>query len=154
MGVVHKFIKDENGSFDWEGQRFFEYGSRPDVSDGATVRWLIGAAEQSDAFAMRYFEIMAGGHSAPEDHPYEHGVLVVRGRARVVLGDEEHEVGANDVVYVPSDEHHQFINLNDDEPFGFVCVVPAHRTKKSGRQVYAESDIFTEFAPKEVRTSQ
>lgn len=150
MGVVHKFKRDDNDSFDWEGQRYFEYGSRPDVSDGATVRWLIGAAEQSEAFAMRYFEITPGGHSAPEDHPYEHGVMVVRGRAKVILGDEEHEVEANDIVYVPCDEHHQFINLNEDEPFGFLCVVPAHRTKKSGREVYAESDIFTEYLPENI----
>ena len=147
MGVVHKFTGDAENQFDWEGQRYFEYGSRPDVSDGATVRWLIGAAEQASAFAMRYFEIMAGGHSAPEDHPYEHGVMVVRGHAKVIIGDEEHEVGPKDVVYIAADEYHQFINASADEPFGFLCVVPAHRTKKSGKQVYAESDIFTEYAP-------
>ena len=88
MGVVHKFSGKNQENYDWEGQRYFEYGARPDVSDGATVRWLIGAAEQAQDFAMRYFEIMPGGHSAPEDHPYEHGVMVVRGQAKVVLGDE------------------------------------------------------------------
>jgi len=112
MGVVHKFSGKSQENYDWEGQRYFEYGAQPDVSDGTTVRWLIGAAEQAQDFAMRYFEIMPGGHSAPED------------------------------------QHHQFINASQEEPFGFICVVPAHRTKKSGKQVYAESDIFPEHLPK------
>ena len=27
-------------------------------------------------------------------------------------------------VFVPGDEEHQWINLRNDEPFGFICVVP------------------------------
>lgn len=146
MGVVHKFAGDGEG-YDWDGQRYFEYGSRPDVSDGATVRWLIGAAEKAQNFAVRYFEITPGGHSAAEDHPYEHGVIVLRGRARVIVGDEEHEVGVNDVVYIDPDEFHQFVNASDTEPFGFLCVVPAYRTKKSGKEIYAESNLFPDLAP-------
>ena len=139
MGVVHRF-RGEGSGFDWEGQRAFAYGEDEGAAPGATVRWLIGAAERAEAFALRYFEIAPGGHSAAEDHPYEHGVMVLRGRARVAMGEERREVGVHDVVYIPAGEHHQFVNLSDDEPFGFLCVVPAHRTKKSGKRVYAESE--------------
>ena len=59
-----------------------------------------------------------------ERHPHDHGVFILRGRARVRLGSEEVEVGPRDVVYVPGNELHQFQAIGD-EPLGFLCVIPA-----------------------------
>jgi quercetin dioxygenase-like cupin family protein len=42
---------------------------------------------------------------------------------RVTLGDEHHEIGPGDVVYVAPDELHCFEALGD-EPLGFICVAP------------------------------
>jgi hypothetical protein len=38
-------------------------------------------------------------------------------------GDEVHEVGPGDVVYVSGDELHCFEAIGD-EPLGFICVIP------------------------------
>ena len=46
--------------------------------------------------------------------PHDHGVMIVAGRARVTLGEEAHEVGEGDVVYVAGDELHCFEALGDD----------------------------------------
>ena len=51
------------------------------------------------------------------------GVVIQNGRARVTLGDEVHEVGPGDVVYVSGDELHCFEAIGD-EPLGFICVIP------------------------------
>ncbi len=141
MGTIHRFTGKPGEVYDWEGQRFRDYGKQPGASEGATVRWLIGKAEQAPTFALRYFEIQPGGHSSPEQHPYEHGVVVVRGRAKACLGDagEEYEVGPNDVIYIPPDEYHQLVNISD-EVLGFFCMIPAHR-KKGDTMVYAEGDL-------------
>jgi mannose-6-phosphate isomerase-like protein (cupin superfamily) len=53
--------------------------------------------------------------------------VIVAGRARVTLGDEEHDVGAGDVVYVAGDELHCFEALGE-EPLQFLCVSPPKRS--------------------------
>jgi len=50
--------------------------------------------------------------------------VILKGRARVLLGWEVHEVEPGDVVYIPQNEQHQFENTGD-EPFGFLCVIPS-----------------------------
>lgn len=121
MGVIHRY----KGDFDWEGVSLGHYAS--DEIKGATVRWLIGPAEQAPNFALRYFEIEPGGWSALDQHAHDHGVMIVRGRAKVLLGDEEFEVGCGDVIYIPSHEVHQFKTLGD-EPLGFLCVIPSRES--------------------------
>ena len=53
----------------------------------------------------------------------DHGVYVLRGTARVLMGREVVEVVVGDVIYIPPNERHQFENIGD-EPFGFLCAVP------------------------------
>jgi quercetin dioxygenase-like cupin family protein len=115
MGVIHR-----RGQTGWEGVVAQEYGD-PALS-GVRKHELIGEAEGATRYRVRYFEVPAGGRTARESHPHDHGVVIVTGRARVTLGDEVHEVGQGDVVYVACDELHCFEAL-DERPLGFVCVV-------------------------------
>lgn len=137
MGAIHKFRGEIGSAYDWEGQRFRAYGNEGGLKD-VTVRWLIGRPEEAPNFAIRYFEIAPGGHSRAEQHPHDHGVIILRGRAKVRLGDEEHEVGPMDVVYVSPNEWHQLTNIGE-ETLGFICVIPA-RLMREGREVWAEGD--------------
>jgi quercetin dioxygenase-like cupin family protein len=99
----------------------------PAVS-GVLKHELIGAGEGAREYRLRYFEVAPGAHTALERHPHDHGVMIVRGRARVTLGAVTHEVGAGDVVYVAGNELHCFEALGED-PLGFVCVVGPARTQ-------------------------
>jgi quercetin dioxygenase-like cupin family protein len=67
--------------------------------------------------------VPAGGRTALERHPHDHGVIVLSGRARVTLGEEVQEVGEGDVVYVAGDELHCFEALGEDA-LSFLCVAP------------------------------
>jgi quercetin dioxygenase-like cupin family protein len=82
---------------------------------------LIGEPEGAKEYRMRYFEVPPGGRTARERHVHDHGVMIISGRARVTLGEETHEVGEGDVVYVASGELHCFEALGE-VPLGFVCV--------------------------------
>jgi len=117
MGVIHRY----KGDFDWEGVSLSRYP--PEEMKGVSVRWLIGPAENAPNFALRYFEIEPGGWSSLDRHAHDHGVVILRGRGQVLLGEEEFEVGFGDVVYIPPYEVHQFKNIGD-EPLGFLCVIP------------------------------
>ena len=130
MGVIHRrFGAPETGaerpSGSWEGVPVQGYHD-PSLA-GVRKHELIGEAEGAREYRVRYFEVPAGGRTARERHPHDHGVMIVTGRARVTLGHETHEVGEGDVVYVAGDELHCFEALGE-EPLGFVCVVGPRRT--------------------------
>jgi quercetin dioxygenase-like cupin family protein len=128
MGVIHR----GNGGMaapDWAEVPVRVYEG--DNARGATKRVLVGERDGAGNFAIRYFEVPPGESSAHEHHPHDHGVVITRGRARVLLGGELHEVGVGDVVYIAPDEEHRFDSLGP-EPLGFICVVPAWG-EKGGR---------------------
>jgi len=131
MGVIHKFQGDPD-RFDWEGIIPKGYESK-DIR-GATVRWLISENEKAPYFAMRYFEVEPGGWTDLGHHAHDHGVIILRGKGKVLLGEKEREISFGDVVYVPPNELHQFKNTGD-EPFGFICVIP---NKDMLRKIEAE----------------
>ncbi len=121
MGVIHRQC-GENGSLDWEGLPVESYDG-----DGATAgakRVLIGQRDGARNFSIRYFEIPPGSASSLDRHAHDHGIYVLKGRARVLMGSELTEVGPGDTIYIPPNEHHQITN-SGPEPFGMLCVVPA-----------------------------
>ncbi len=123
MGTIHHQIAtSDTQSWDFEGVPVKEYTSG-DATAGSTRRVLIGRDEGAEDFIMRYFTIPAGGHSAFENHPHQHGVVITHGRGRVLLGDAWSEIGAGDAVFVEPHEQHQFVALGD-APLGFICVIP------------------------------
>jgi quercetin dioxygenase-like cupin family protein len=126
MGTIHRQDNMENGELRWHDVAVRAYGAENSGADRATRQILIGTDEDSPNFHMRYFAVQPGGHTSLDQHSHEHGVYVLHGRARLRLGDDEHELNAGDVVYIPGNEVHQFF-ASGQEPFGFLCVVPARR---------------------------
>ena len=120
MGAIHR----QTGKREWEGVEAVAYAD-PAVA-GVEKRELIGPADGAPHYRLRHFHVPAGGRTARESHPHDHGVFIVAGRARVTLGEEEHDVGPGDVVYVTGDELHCFAALGE-EPLEFLCVSPPRR---------------------------
>jgi quercetin dioxygenase-like cupin family protein len=117
VGSVHR----KTGPHRWEGVEPRAYED-PELA-GVEKHELIGAPEGAPHYRVRYFHVPAGGRTAREAHPHDHGVVILAGRAKVTLGEDTHEVGQGDVVYVAGDERHCFEALGDED-LGFVCVVP------------------------------
>jgi quercetin dioxygenase-like cupin family protein len=84
---------------------------------------LIGP-EEGPNFAMRRFIMEPGGGMPMHTNKVEHEQYVLRGGARVQIGDDVHHVRAGDVVYIPSGVPHGYKADEADEPFVFLCVVP------------------------------
>jgi quercetin dioxygenase-like cupin family protein len=117
MGAIHR----RTGAHAWDGVAPRAYDDP--ALEGVEKHDLIGPPEGARHYRVRYFHVPAGGHTARERHPHDHGVVILAGRARVTLGDEVHELGEGDVVYVAGDELHCFEALGE-EPLGFLCVAP------------------------------
>ena len=115
------FVRHRRSEQAWEGVEAATYDL-----PGVERHDLIAGGDGAPNYHVRYFHVEPGHHTARERHPHDHGVVIQRGRARVTLGDEMHEVGPGDVVYVAGNELHCFEALGD-EPLGFLCVVPPRR---------------------------
>jgi quercetin dioxygenase-like cupin family protein len=117
MGVIHR-RQNEQGEWHWDGVDIYQYNSNQ-----ATKQVLIGRGDGANNFEVRYFVIPPRGFSSLDEHAHDHGVMIMQGRARVMLGDRFEEVGPGDIVYIPGMERHQFENLTDDI-FSFLCIIP------------------------------
>lgn len=118
MGSIHRFAGKE-GRFAWAGVSPQVYSER----DAASIlkHVLIGQAEGAGGFELRYFEVPPGGKTTLDRHAHDHGVLVLQGRGRLLLGDQALELDYGDVVYISSYEVHQFECLGASV-LGFACI--------------------------------
>jgi len=87
-----------------------------------TIQVLISSQEGPN-FALRRFRMQKGGGMPLHTNTVEHEQYVLRGRARIVIGSEAHDVSAGDVVLIPEGVPHSYENAGD-EPFEFLCIIP------------------------------
>ena len=83
---------------------------------------LLGPEDGMPHFAMRRFTMGEGGGMPRHVNTVEHEQYVLRGRAKVGIGDDVHEVSAHDVLYIPAGAPHFYEVL--EAPFEFLCMVP------------------------------
>jgi len=88
-----------------------------------TYKQVLIGPQEGPNFAMRRFIIEVGGSMPKHTNSVEHEQLVLRGNARIGIGDQIFEVEKDDVVFIPADTPHWYENIGD-EPFEFLCVVP------------------------------
>jgi quercetin dioxygenase-like cupin family protein len=115
------FVRHRQSERSWDDVEPAAY-DHPELA-GVERHDLIAGGDGAPNYHVRYFHVEPGKRTAREHHPHDHGVVIQRGRARVTLGDDVHEVGPGDVVYVSGDELHCFEAIGD-EPLGFICVIP------------------------------
>jgi quercetin dioxygenase-like cupin family protein len=92
------------------------------AGNATQMQLLLGPADGAPNFAMRRFIMGSGGGMPRHTNSVEHQQWVLRGRARIGLGDEVHEVGPEDVLYIPAGVPHYYEVI--EAPFEFLCMVP------------------------------
>jgi len=94
------------------------------VSAGShTYRQVLIGPDEGPNFAMRRFIMEPGGGIPAHTNTVEHEQYVLRGRARIGIGDNVYEVKAEDVLYIPAGVPHWYEVLGG-ENFEFLCMVP------------------------------
>jgi mannose-6-phosphate isomerase-like protein (cupin superfamily) len=84
---------------------------------GTLLRFMIdGPISGATRFAMMVNAIEPGTQDGAGVHTHatEHGFYILRGRARFVIGDEEHIVGPQTSVFMPGDVPHLVANAGDE----------------------------------------
>jgi quercetin dioxygenase-like cupin family protein len=92
-----------------------------------TIQVLISSQEAPN-FALRKFSMLPGGGMPLHTNTVEHEQYILRGHARVGIGEEIHEVKAGDAVYIPDGVPHFYENIGT-EPFEFLCIIPNKEDK-------------------------
>lgn len=89
----------------------------------ATKCNVIGGTEGWTDHTLRVFRLQPGGFTPRHQHDWEHINHIVKGRGRLRIGDQVHELTEKDFAFVPPNTEHQFENPYDEE-FEFICIVP------------------------------
>jgi len=132
MGVIKRRMVEENGLERWSDVEVKTYRALGGPLGRKQI--VFGPDDGAENFAMRIFQIPPGKHSREEEHLHDHGVYIIQGRCRVLLGDKTYEVGAGDMVWVQPNEHHRFDNVGSDT-LQFLCCIPAWGEQDSQRQI-------------------
>jgi quercetin dioxygenase-like cupin family protein len=90
---------------------------------GANIKWLIGEKDGAANFYMRMFVVDVDGNTPYHTHAFEHEIFVLEGSGKIVLKESAKAMNPYDVIYVPPNIEHQFVNIGD-KPLVFLCLVP------------------------------
>jgi len=104
----------------------YETINAKEVKGGASkvkIQWLITKEMGAKNFAMRIFTMEPGGYSPLHTHPWEHEVFVLEGEGVVFDGAKATPFKADDVVFIPGEERHQFKNTGSKQ-LKFLCLIP------------------------------
>ena len=78
------------------------------LADNIVRRMIVGAKEM-----LVRWEFKKGALAARHSHPHEQMVVMVRGRLRLVVGDDETIMGPDDIVIIPPQVPHAAEALED-----------------------------------------
>ena len=93
------------------------------VSDGITIRWVVGRPEGAPNFAMRVIEFEPEAAFARHEHPYEHEIFVLEGEGICESPVGNASMRRGTVIYIPPGEPHSYRNVGSG-PLRFICVIP------------------------------
>ena len=95
-----------------------------DVGAGTgTTRQVLIGPDEAPNFAMRRFVMEPRGGIPAHTNTVEHEQYVLRGRAKIGIGEEVFDVEKGDVVFIAAGTPHWY-RVEGDEPFEFLCMVP------------------------------
>jgi len=100
-----------------------DVATQPVTAGTRTTRQMLIGPEEAPHFALRRFIMQPGGGMPAHTNTVEHEQYVLRGNARVGIGDQVHDVRAGDVVFIPAGTPHWY-QAQPGEPFEFLCIVP------------------------------
>lgn len=92
-------------------------------AEGVNIRWLISEEDGAKNFAMRFFEVEAGGKTPLHTHDWEHEVFVISGEGYVWDHGDEVKIKSGVSIFIPSEEKHCFVNTGK-EILKFICLIP------------------------------
>lgn len=115
-----------------DAQNANEHVVRKHGAKGVSVKYLLHKGVGAKKLQLRLFRIAVDGFTPVEKHDHEHEVYILGGTASVRGGDKEAIVNAGTVIFIASNEEHQFKNIGN-ETVEFLCTKETTATVKKTR---------------------
>jgi quercetin dioxygenase-like cupin family protein len=97
-----------------------EHTLKKEGARGVKVKYLLHKGVGVKRIQLRLFTIDVEGYTPLEKHVHEHQVYMLKGKAVVKGGDKEMLVAQGSVIFISSNEEHQFKNVGN-EIVEFLC---------------------------------
>lgn len=121
MSTIHRFLGDTTkDQYNWEGVEPLII--QTDQVDHVIKHVLVGPDDDAPNFVVRYFHVPVGDNTFFDQHPHEHGIVILHGKAKVQIQNDFHELGPLDAIFISGNDIHQLTNIGDT-PMGFLCVI-------------------------------
>jgi len=121
MSTIHRFLGDTTkDQYTWEGVEPIII--QTDQVDHVIKHVLVGPDDDAPNFVVRYFHVPVGDNTFFDQHPHEHGIVILHGKAKVQIQNDFHELGPLDAIFISGNDIHQLTNIGDT-PMGFLCVI-------------------------------
>jgi mannose-6-phosphate isomerase-like protein (cupin superfamily) len=75
---------------------------------------LLQKGDADAEMTVTWVDVEPGGRQRPHSHDPQQVYVIVAGRGRMQVGDEEMEVGAGELVLIPSGVEHGIVNVGDE----------------------------------------
>lgn len=118
--ILYTNLSDE-GKAMIKNIRDYDFTPLP-VGKGGSMSVLI-SDEKAPHFAMRKFIIQKDGFMPFHTNSVEHEQYVLKGSAKVVIGNEEKVAKKDDILFIPAGVPHSY-EVIGDEDYEFLCLVP------------------------------
>lgn len=106
-----------------------EYSLKKEGARGVKVKYLLHKGVGAKRIQLRLFTIEVGGYTPREKHVHEHEVYILKGKALVKGGNKEVLATQGSVIFIPSNEEHQFKNVGN-EKLVFLCTKETFNAKR------------------------
>ena len=106
-----------------------EYNLKKEGARGVKVKYLLHKSVGAKRIQLRLFTIEVGGYTPLEKHAHEHEVYILKGKALVKGGNKEVLVAQGSVIFIPSNEEHQFKNVGNEKA-EFLCTKELFNIKR------------------------
>lgn len=121
MSVVHRFKgQADQDQYAWDGVEPLLINTE-EVHD-VMKHVLVGPNDGAPTFIIRYFNVPPGEKTFYDQHPHEHGIVILNGKARVQINDDFYDLGPLDSVFISGMDIHQLTNIGE-QSLGFICVI-------------------------------
>ncbi len=85
------------------------------------IRWLV-TKEHGAPYAMRKFTVKEKGVIQMHYHDYVETLYILRGRAKVCVGNEKLNLEEGDFIFINSRVKHAIVNVGEGD-LEFICVI-------------------------------
>jgi quercetin dioxygenase-like cupin family protein len=121
MSTIHRFLGDTiKDHYTWDSVDPLVIHT--DQVDRVIKHVLVGPDEGAPNFVIRYFHVPVGDNTFYDQHPHEHGIVILHGKARVQIKGDFYELGPLDAIFISGNDIHQLTNIGET-PLGFLCVI-------------------------------